>query len=120
MPTKKIKNFSNAIEPLIVAKICDSFLCKLRGYTFRTTLDQDQGLLLIEDQQSRIGTSIHMVFVFIKLGIVWINEEGIVVDVRLAYPFISFQFPKTPAKYVLEIHPERVKEFSIGDKIEFF
>jgi len=86
---------------------------------FRKKIGLDEGLLLVEDVQSRVATSIHMVFVFFKLGVVWINEDRIVVDVRIAYPFVSFQFPRYPAKYVLEISPKRLKDFSIGNEIEF-
>lgn len=119
MKNKEVKNRSKTLLNPISIKICESFLCKLRGYTFRAGIKEDQGLLLVEEIQSRIATSIHMVFVFFKLGIVWINDDGIVVDTRIAYPFISFQIPKAPAKFVLEISPQRLKEFSIGDKIEF-
>lgn len=119
MKTIEIKNLSNALKNPINAKPCDSFISKLRGYTFKTRINSDQGMLLVEDIQSRIATSIHMIFVFMKLGIVWIDENGHVVDQRIAYPFLSFLIPKKPAKYVLEISPERLKEFSIGDKIDF-
>lgn len=119
MKTIEIKNLSNVLKNPINAKLCDSFISKLRGYTFKAKINPDQGILLMEDIQSRMATSIHMVFVFMKLGIVWIDENGLVVDKRIAYPFLSFLIPKKPAKYVLEISPERLKEFSIGDKIEF-
>ena len=118
MKFKEINNISTPLNAPLVVKFCDSFLSKLRGYTFKIKIEKNEGALLVESVESRVATSIHMIFVFFKLGIVWINDEKIIVDKRLAYPFISFLAPKAPAFYVLEVHPERLKEFSIGDKIE--
>ena len=86
---------------------------------FRGKINHSEGKILVEDSESRIATSIHMLFVFFRLGIIWMDEKGVVVDTRIAYPFISFQFPKSAAKYVLEIHPKRLEEFFVGDQIEF-
>lgn len=103
----------------LFAVYCDSFLCRLRGLTFQREMDCSNGLLLVEAQDSRIQTAIHMLFVFFDLGIVWISNAGEVVDTRLAKPWISFIIPSRPARYVLEIHPERLSEFKIGDRIRF-
>jgi hypothetical protein len=42
-----------------------------------------------------------------------------VVDKILAKPWRPAYFSKQPAKYALEIHPERWGDFEIGDRVEF-
>lgn len=86
---------------------------------FRSSLAQGEGLLLVESQDSRLDTSIHMLFVFMDLAVIWINSESIVVDSILAHAWHPFYAPHQPARYILEIHPHRLGEFKIGDQVEF-
>ena len=115
----EILNLTKPLKSKLQAGYCESFLCKLRGLTFRRNLPMERGLLLVEKMDDRMLTGIHMLFVFFKLGIVWINNEGIVVDTQVAKPWVSFLLPKEAARYVLEIVPERISEFRIGDKVNF-
>jgi uncharacterized membrane protein (UPF0127 family) len=98
---------------------CDSFLCRLRGLMFRPHLGLDEGVLLVEKRDSRLDTSIHMFFVPFDLAVFWINSEMTVVDKIIAKSWHPAYFPKTDAQYTLEIHPDRIGDFQIGDKVEF-
>jgi len=60
-----------------------------------------------------------MIGMFFDLGIIWLNNEMEVVDLRPARRWRSFLLPKIAARYVMEIDIERIGEFSLGDKIEF-
>lgn len=107
------------ISPVRV-KYCDSFLCRLRGLTFRKRLDPDDGLLLVQgNRDSRIETAIHMLFVPFDLNVVWVNTNLTVVDKIIAKPWRPAYLPAQPAKYILEIHPERWDDYRIGDQVEF-
>ena len=86
---------------------------------FRSRLAHEQGLLLVEARDSRLDTSIHMLFVFMDLAVIWINSENRVVDSVLARSWRPVYAPRQPAKYILEIHPDRLDEFKIGDRVEF-
>ena len=99
--------------------MCDTFFCQLRGLTFRSRLPWEEGLLLVGTRDSRLNSSIHMLFVWFDLTVVWINSEQKVVDKVLARPWRPAYFAKRPAKYVLEIHPERWGDFEIGDAVRF-
>lgn len=101
------------------ARWCDSFASKLRGFTFRRDLGQGDGLVLVEKQDSRVSTAIHMLFVFFDLGIIWVNDLGQVVDLVLARPWRVSYIPQTPARYVLEAHPDILETIRVGDHIEF-
>jgi uncharacterized membrane protein (UPF0127 family) len=101
-------------------KYCDSFLCRLRGLTFRDRLEPEDGLLLVQGQRdSRLDSSIHMLFVPFDLTVVWINTDMTVVDKVIAKSWRPAYFPAKPACYILEIHPNRWEDYQIGDKVEF-
>ena len=98
---------------------CSSFLCHLRGLTFRRTLGDDEGLLLVGRRESRTDTSIHMFFVFFSIAAVWLNQEGQVVDAQLARPFRPMYVPSAPARDVLEGPLALLGRVQIGDQLRF-
>ncbi len=88
----KIIHLENKSQPLpapLQAVYCDSFLCRLRGLMFRSDLPHNEGLLLVEARDSRLDTSIHMLFVYMDLAVIWINSEFTVVDTVLARSLAS-------------------------------
>jgi uncharacterized membrane protein (UPF0127 family) len=60
-----------------------------------------------------------MLAVPIDLAVVWINEDGDVVDVRLALRWRPAYIPRRPARYVLEMSSERWGDYLVGDKVSF-
>ena len=82
---------------------------------FRSSLTPETGLLLVESHESRLETAIHMLFVFMDLAVIWINSDKVVVDTILARAWRPAYTPRQPARYILEIHPNRLSEFKIGD-----
>lgn len=113
-----IQNLDHPQSTPVKAQYCQSFLCQLRGLTFRRALEPDEGLLLVQKQDSIINASIHMFFMRIQIGVIWINQENIIVDARLAKPWIPAYFPAQPARYILETHPQRLRDFHVKDHIQ--
>jgi uncharacterized membrane protein (UPF0127 family) len=114
-----IENKNRRIDKALQIKYCDTFLTQLRGFTFRSSLARDEGLVLVGTRNSRLDSSIHMFFVSFDLGVIWINSQMQVVDKVLAKSWRPAYFSKHPARYVLEIHPDRLDEFQIGDTVQF-
>lgn len=114
-----IHNLTKPIEQPARAGYCDSFFCKLRGLMFRPRLDFNAGLLLVEKRDSRLDTSIHMLFVPFDLAVFWINSDMKVVDKVIAKSWRPAYLPKEEARYTLEIHPDRWTDYKIGDMVEF-
>ena len=114
-----VHNLSNPEARLVVARYCASFLCQLRGLTFQRSLLPQRGLLLVQRSDSRLDAAIHMLFVPMDLGVVWINSAWEVVDVRLARSWRPAYVPAHPARYVLEINPERLGDYRLGDRVRF-
>lgn len=117
--TITIENKSRIIKGILRVKYCDTFLTQLRGFTLRSQLSREEGLLLVGTRDSRIESSIHMFFVSFDLSVIWINSSMKVVDKVLAKLWRPAYFSKQPARYVLEVHPERWGDFEIGDGVEF-
>lgn len=117
--TVTLSNSSNILPSPIRARWCVSFFSRLRGFMFRKELAHDEGLVLVEKRESRMDTSIHMFFVLTDLAVIWLNAQNEVVDTVLARAWRPFYAPAKPAQYTIEIHPSRIGEFRVGDKVEF-
>ncbi|HLO18577.1 MAG TPA: DUF192 domain-containing protein [Anaerolineales bacterium] len=117
--TITIENKNRTIDGALRIKYCDTFLTQLRGLTFRSYLARDEGLILVGTRDSRLDSSIHMFFVPFDLSVIWIGSNLQVVDKVQAKAWRPAYFSKLPAKYVLEVHPERWGDFEIGDQVEF-
>ncbi|MBU2610214.1 MAG: DUF192 domain-containing protein [Chloroflexi bacterium] len=115
----QILNHSRRLEAPLQATYCDSFFGRLRGLTFSSRIAPDEGLLLVQARQNRLDAAIHMLAVCMDLGIIWLDANYTVVDIAHAKAWHLAYFPHRPAKYILEIHPERIREFQIGDKVTF-
>ncbi len=102
-----------------VAQYCSSFFCRLRGLMFRRELPSEQGILLVQSRDSRADSSIHMLFMWMDIAVVWINNAGEVVDTCLARRWRPAYFSKSPARYVLEMSTQYLNDFQIGDKVRF-
>jgi len=119
MTIVRIENTDQPLPVPLQAAYCDSFFGRLRGFMFRSRLAPGEGLILVQKSDSRLDAAIHMLFVFMDLGIIWINSGNTVVDAILARAWRPVYIPRRAAKFILEIHPARLKEFKIGDHIEF-
>ncbi len=115
----QVMNLTRRVEHPARIGYCASFGCRLRGLMFRRELPYNEGLLLVELRDSRMDTAIHMLFVPFNLAVFWINHEMKVVDKVIARNWHPIYVPKTTARYILELHPDRWKDYEIGDEVEF-
>jgi uncharacterized membrane protein (UPF0127 family) len=118
MQTIQIIN-NNHPEIKIAVNWCNSFLSKLKGLMFVASLPDNTGLILVDNTESRVDTSIHMLFMNYDITTIWVNSNHQVVDVVLAKKWHLAYFPKAPAKYVIEINANHINDFHIGDQLVF-
>ncbi len=114
-----IRNLNQAAFPALQVRYCDTFLCRLRGLTFRRSLSADEGLLLVQSRESRLDAAIHMLFMGMDIAVIWLDGQKRVVDIRLARRWRLFYMPQAPASFVLELSPAWLGNFAIGDQIRF-
>jgi uncharacterized membrane protein (UPF0127 family) len=110
-----IRNLSNPQTRPIQARYCSSFFCRLRGLMFTQNIGQYEGLLMVQAKADRIESSIHMLFMAYDLAVIWLDEQYRVVDVKFCQKWRPAYFPAGSAKFVLETHVDRLKDFTVGD-----
>jgi uncharacterized membrane protein (UPF0127 family) len=115
----EIRNSSNPSHTSIQAGICESFFQKLRGLMFYSSIGPNEGRLFVEKAESKLNTSIHMLFMNFDITVVWLDRQHEVVDIVLARKWHPYYAPSRPAQFTLELHPSRLNDFHIGDKIQF-
>ncbi len=112
----RLRRADGTLLPLDVRR-CATFWCRLRGLMFRRTLRDREALLFVESGEGRVTTSIHMLFVFFPIGVVWLDGQGVVVDKALARPFWPYYAPQKPARYYLEADPAVLDWVAIGERL---
>lgn len=100
-------------------KWCKSFWCHFRGLMLRLDLPEDEGLLFVFRRESVSQTSIHMFFMAFSIAAVWLDNEGRVVDAKLAKPWRPAYIPAKPARYLIEARPGLLKRVKVGDQLTF-
>jgi uncharacterized membrane protein (UPF0127 family) len=117
MKETNLTNSTRSLEKPLRVNLCESYFCRLLGLMFRNALNPEEGLLLVQRRENRRDSSIHMLFVGMDLGVIWLNTSLVVVDKVRAKSWKPYYAPEKPARYILEIHPDRLDEFKLGDQI---
>lgn len=60
-----------------------------------------------------------MLFVPFELSVFWIDSTLVVVDKVIAKPWRLAYLSTKPARYILEIHPDRRDDYRVGDRVKF-
>ena len=101
----------------IRVKYCDTFFSKGLGAMFKKYLQPDEGLILVDSQESRMNAGIHMLFMNFDLAVLWLDQNWVVVDKVLARKWRPMYLPQAPAQYVAELHTDQFDNFQIGDQL---
>lgn len=112
-----IHNQTHPSQQPIKANYCSSFLCRLRGLMFQKSLGQHDGLVMVQPRSDRIDAAIHMLFMRFDIAVVWADEKLRVIDTQLARKWRPAYIPSAAALYVIEIHPDRLTDYKIGDQL---
>lgn len=100
-------------------RLCVSFWCHFKGLQFVRDLPSNQGLLFVNGKESRSESAIHMFFMFISIGVIWLDASGKVVDKVLAKPWRPMYAPRSPAQYYLEANIDVLERVNLGDTLKF-
>ncbi|MBU2100633.1 DUF192 domain-containing protein [Candidatus Micrarchaeota archaeon] len=100
-------------------KIADTFLKKLKGLMF--TAKPDYALIFELKKEGITNASIHMLFVFFPIDVVYLDSNKRVVDIRLNLrPGTLYYSPKKPAKYFVEFLAGTIQnKISLNDELEW-
>lgn len=100
-------------------KWCQSYWCKFKGLMLRKELPEDEGLLFVYGRESKMDTSIHMMFMRFSIATIWLDANQVVVDKVLAKPWRPAYAPQKPAQYFIEATPALLDRVKIGDRLLF-
>ena len=93
---------------------------KLQGLMFEKNQKFDYALIFILPQESIARATIHMLFVFFPIDVVYLDKNKKVVDiVSNLQPFTPSCSPKKPSKFFIELPPGKSKGISLGDTLEW-
>jgi len=92
---------------------------RTKGLMFEDKKKFDYALIFDFPIESKIGTSLHMIFVFFPIDVLFLNKEKKVVDKVTLPPFQPNYTPRKAAKYVIEMPQGKAKTVKIGNKIEW-
>ena len=112
-----ISSSRNPNIPLLRIENCDNFITKFKGLMFKKLLLKDEGIMLSATRESVVDSSIHMFFMNFDIAVIWLDSNLHIVDRIVAKKWHPYYLPKKPAKYTLEIHPDRFNDFVVGETL---
>ncbi|MCX8061918.1 MAG: DUF192 domain-containing protein [Anaerolineales bacterium] len=115
----QVRSAQKPIDPPLFLKVCGTFSSRLRGFLFSPPPSFDRGLLFWYSRPSRWDSGIHMLGVPFPLAAIWLDDQRVVIDRRIAHPWQIALIPQKEAQYVIECHPQRLKDFPIGLTLDF-
>ena len=95
----------------------ETFFSKAKGLMFEKKSNFDYALVFVLEKESKIGASVHMMFVFFPIDIVYLDSKKMVVDKASLNPWLLNYTPKKPAKYFVELPKGKAGEIKIGDEL---
>jgi len=98
-------------------RLADTFPKKLKGLMFEKKKNFDYALIFELPLETRIGASVHMMFVFFPIEIVYLDSKKKVVDKATLNPWTLNYTPKKPAKYFVEMPKRQGKKIRLGEKL---
>ena len=91
---------------------------KFKGLMLRPSIDG--ALVFVLNNETRLGASIHMLFMRFPIDILFLDDSRKVVDLaRNVRPWTLNVTPKKPCCYVVEMKAGRSKGIKIGDSLTF-
>jgi uncharacterized membrane protein (UPF0127 family) len=100
---------------------CNTFLKRAIGLMFHTrrAVAGERVYLFEYGRESVSQTTIHMLFCFFPIAVLWLDSNNTVVDTRLARPWRPYYAPRRPARAFAEGDPSLLGRVSAGDRLEF-
>lgn len=101
-------------------KICKNHFCKAKGLMF-TSANAVDDKALIFDFASEKKISLHMLFVFYPIDVIFLDKKKKVVETTTLKPFCLAYVPKRKAKYVIECKKGSLirGKVHVGDFLKF-
>ena len=112
-----LTNVSVPSKPVSIKK-CNTFFQRLRGLMMTSQIDEYQGIALYCNPPGIANASIHMFFMRYTIAAIWLDSHNRVIDKAIALPWKPYYAPSTAAAVILELHPDRIRDYNVGDQVD--
>ncbi|MDD5163778.1 MAG: DUF192 domain-containing protein [Candidatus ainarchaeum sp.] len=113
-------NKSDSKKIISKVRIADSSWKRLRGLMFENQALFDYALVFDLPRESVLNATIHMLFVFFPIDVVFLDKNRKVVDIiKSLQPFTPSCSPKKPAKFLIELPAGKANGISEGNELEW-
>ncbi len=113
-------NKSNSKKIIFKVRIADTSWKRLRGLMFENQALFDYALVFNLPRESVLQATIHMLFVFFPIDVVFLDKNRKVVDViKSLLPFTPSCSPKKPAKFLIELPAGKANGIKEGDELDW-
>lgn len=100
-------------------RFADNMLLRAKGLMFEKEKNFDYSLIFTFNYESKIGCSLHMLFMNFSVDVLFLNSKKEVVDKVTLKPWLLNYTPKKAAKYVVESPVGTNKKVKLKDKISW-
>lgn len=113
-----LENVSKKKKIIERVRIAESFYAKFKGLMFESRKRFDYALVFDMLAESKLSCTIHMLFVFFPIDVIFLDEDKRVVDIaRNLKPFKLSYTPKKAARYFVELPLGKISGIEAGDEI---
>jgi uncharacterized membrane protein (UPF0127 family) len=99
-------------------KLANDYLTKLRGLMFENKEKFNYALVFDLRGEHKLSASIHMLFVFFPIDVLYLDRNKKVVQVvRNLKPFTPLFVPEKHSAYIVEIPTGKSKGIGVGDQL---
>jgi uncharacterized membrane protein (UPF0127 family) len=100
-------------------KFANNIILRAKGLMFEKESNFNYSLIFEFPKESKIGCSLHMLFVFFPIDVIFLNSEKKVVDLATLKPWSLGYTPKRASKYVIETQVGTNKKIKINDTLSW-
>lgn len=114
--------FNKTRKKQIIEKVlfASTHWAKLKGLMFESKERFDYALVFLLPKESVMQATIHMVFVFFPIDVVYLDRNKKVVDImKNLQPFTPSYAPKKPSKFFIELPVGKSRGIDLGDELDW-
>jgi len=107
-------------EVMPKVRLAETHWDKMKGLMFEDPKRFDYALVFVLPKESVSNASIHMLFVFFPIDVVYLNKNKKVVDIaKNVAPFSLGYVPKKASKYFVELPAGKSRGIKIGHVLDW-
>jgi len=103
----------------IQTRVADTHFKRFKGLMFEKKKDFTYALIFDLQKESKIGSSVHMFFVFFPIFIIFLDSRKTIIDSTVLNPFTPNYTPKKPARYFIELPITLKDKIKLDDKVNW-